>query len=162
MLEDHRGISENYGARFDPQARAGLAIPPLVFTTTVEFHSARVEKDLLLFKPTMLGITPAGPGRNADLVARPPSKRKARFFAPAAEVADDLEVRRDRDRLLLFRDPQPQGSSLGLGLAMFGATTVLSAHAPAPFRAVFDGPVHLGPAVFDGGGMGAGVAGRGL
>jgi hypothetical protein len=38
--------------------------------------------------------------------------------------------------------------------------TVLSAHAPRPFRVIFDGPVHVGPAIFDGGGMGAGIAGR--
>ena len=45
-------------------------------------------------------------------------------------------------------------------LAMFGVATVLSAHAPRPFRILFDGPVHLGPAIFDGGGMGAGIAGK--
>jgi hypothetical protein len=36
---------------------------------------------------------------------------------------------------------------------------VLAAHAPAPLRPLFDSRVHLGPAVFEGGGMGAGVGG---
>jgi hypothetical protein len=44
---------------------------------------------------------------------------------------------------------------------MFTAATILSAHAPRPLRVLFDGPVHFGPAIFDGGGMGAGIAGRG-
>ena len=66
----------------------------------------------------------------------------------------------ERDRLVLFRGPQHQGATFALGMAMFGATTILSAHVPRPLRVIFDGPVHLGPAIFDGGGMGAGIAGR--
>jgi hypothetical protein len=118
-----------------------------------------VENDLMLFKPTLVGIAPMGRGRNAELFGTVPAKKAFRFLAPA-EAGDALEVRRDRDRLVLFRGPQSQGASVAIGLAMFIATTISSAHAPRPLRVVFDGPVHLGPAIFDGGGMGAGIAGR--
>ncbi len=145
VLEDRGASTGNRGAKLDARRGAALVVPALtVVPSFVEFHSARVENDLLLFQPTLIGIT------------------LLRSLTPA-RAADDLEVRRDRDRLLLFRETQPQGASVGLGLAMFGATTILSAHAPRPLRMFFDRPVlHLGPAVFDGGGMGAGVAGRGL
>ena len=69
-----------------------------------------------------------------------------------------LEVLRDRDRLALFGAPNQ--SQAGYGVALFSAVTILAAHAPGRLRALFDGPVHLGPAVFDGGGLGAGVGGR--
>lgn len=160
VLQDRGESSSNHGAKIDSATGAGLAVPPRTKTlpTFVQFHSARVENNLMLFQPTQVGITP-GRTRNAGLLARPPVKNEVRFFAPT-EAADDLEVRRAHDRLLLFRGPQPQSAALALGLAMFGATTILSAHAPRPFRIVFDGPVHLGPAIFDGGGMGAGIGGR--
>jgi hypothetical protein len=70
-----------------------------------------------------------------------------------------LEVLRDRDRLQLFGATQNE-SNAGYGVMMLAATTILAAHAPALLRPLFDGPVHLGPAVFDNGGMGAGIGGR--
>jgi hypothetical protein len=62
---------------------------------------------------------------------------------------------------LLFRDTNRQTSSTALGLGLFAVTTVMSAHLPDPLRVMFDGPMHLGPAIFDDGGMGAGIAGTG-
>jgi hypothetical protein len=149
------------GASIDSETRTVVTVAPLAdgAATFVDFHSARVAHDLMLFKPTLVGITPAGPARNDALFARSPAKKQLRFFVPA-EGGDALEVRRDRDRLVLFRGPQAQGQAVAIGLAMFGASTVLSAHAPRPLRVLFDGPVHVGPAIFDGGGMGAGVGGR--
>jgi len=47
-----------------------------------------------------------------------------------------------------------------LGSAVMGAAVVFAAHAPARVRAIVDGPVHVGPALLEGGGMGAGVGGR--
>jgi hypothetical protein len=66
-----------------------------------------------------------------------------------------LELMRDRDRLLLFQDRSTDQT--GYGIALFGVVTVLAAHAPPPLRRLFEGPVHLGPAIFDPGGMGAGI-----
>ena len=151
------------GTTIDRATGTVVAVPQLPggSGTFVESHSARVENDLMLFKPTLVGIEPEGPARNAALLAHAPVKKKLRFFVPA-EGGDPLEVRRDRDRLVLFRGPQSQGGAIAVGLGMFAATTILSAHLPRPLRVLFDGPVHLGPAVFDGGGMGAGIAGRGL
>jgi hypothetical protein len=69
-----------------------------------------------------------------------------------------LDWYRDRDHLALFAPSQTQSASYGV--ALFGAVTVLAAHAPRALQVVFAGPVHLGPAIFDGGGLGAGVGGR--
>jgi hypothetical protein len=164
LVPQERTPTADDGAKIDPATRTVLDVAPLANASPsfVEFHSARVENDLMMFKPTLVGITPAGPARNADLIAASPVKKKQMRFLVAAQGGDVLEVRRDRDRLVLFRGPQPQGAAVGIGLAMFGATTILAAHAPRPLRVLFDGPVHLGPAIFDGGGMGAGIAGRGL
>ncbi len=70
-----------------------------------------------------------------------------------------LGLQRERDALLLGgRAPSLQAGAMGS--AVMGAAVVLAAHAPARLRAVVDGPVHVGPALFEGGGMGAGVGGR--
>ena len=71
---------------------------------------------------------------------------------------DPLDWYRDRDRLSLFAPAQMQSASYGI--ALFGAVTVLAAHAPRALQVLLTGPVHLGPAIFDGGGLGAGVGGR--
>src|SRR6476620_7050465 len=118
-------------ARSSIQRRAPAAPPATVAASFVEFHSARVANDLMLFKPTLVGITPAGPARNGALFARSPSKKQIQYFVPA-EGGDALEVRRDRDRLVLFRGPEAQGAAIAIGLGMFAASTVLSAHAPRP------------------------------
>lgn len=75
-----------------------VAAPVQVSTTFVEFHSARVEHDLMLFKPTLVGIAPIGRSRNAELFSTAPAKKAFGFLAPA-ESGDALEVRRDRDPL---------------------------------------------------------------
>lgn len=153
--------SSNLGAKFDPTTVARLSPRPLVRAskTFIDFHSARVQNDLMLFQPTLVGVAPAGRQRDAEAF-RATGKRK--WLPTAARAADELELRREQDRLLLFREPQSRAGAIGIGLAMFGVTTVLAAHLPRPFRVLFDRPVHLGPAIFAGGGMGAGIAGRGF
>jgi hypothetical protein len=162
VLQEREVSRSNDGTTIDAATGTviSVAAPVKVDSTFVDFHSTRVENDLMLFKPTLIGIAPIGRARSVDLTTAAPAKKSFRFLAPAVEGGDALEVRRDRDRLVLFRGPQSQGASVAVGLAMFIAATVSSAHAPRPLRVVFDGPVHLGPAIFDGGGMGAGVAGR--
>ena len=116
------------GATIDAATGTVPAVAPLAGASPsfVEAHSARVEHDLMLFKPTLVGISPAAPARTPDLLARSAVKRKIRFFVPA-EGGDALEVRRDRDRLVLFRGAQSQGAAVTIGLALFTATTILSA-----------------------------------
>lgn len=161
VLNDGAALSK--GAKFASRTIVAFAAPPQAksIKTFVDFHSSRVENDLMLFQPTLVGIPPVGRARNAETFSRPRTKPR-KWFLANAKAADELALRRDRDRLLLFRGPQAQGGAIGIGLAMFAAATMLSAHAPPPFRILFDGPVHLGPAIFDGGGMGAGIAGRGF
>jgi hypothetical protein len=163
VLAGRGDSSLNRGATFAPRKSIGFAVPPLatVDETTFGLRTARVEKDLLQFQPVLLGIPPAIGARGGELMAETPA-RPAPRFSRAAEAAEGLELRRDRDRLLLFRGSEPPGAAVGLGLTMFGVATFLSARAPRPFRLAFDGPVHLGPAMLDGGGMGAGIAGRGF
>ncbi|HXU70259.1 MAG TPA: hypothetical protein VN947_13075 [Polyangia bacterium] len=61
---------------------------------------------------------------------------------------------------LMLGGRAPSMQSGAMGSMVMGAAVVLAAHAPARMRAVVDGPVHVGPALFEGGGMGAGVGGR--
>ena len=83
-------------------------------------------------------------------------------FSEARTVEEEqnrLQHLRDRDALMLGgRAPSMQAG--GLGSMVMGAAIVLAAHAPDKLRPLVDGPVHVGPALFDGGGMGAGVGGR--
>jgi hypothetical protein len=87
------------------------------------------------------------------------------FFAEpdgAAEQQFPLERLRALERLRLLRERRALSSSLEMGAALFGAATVIAAHAPPVLRAMVDGKLHLGPAIFDGGGMGIGLGGRWL
>jgi hypothetical protein len=165
VAEQRRTLQTESETQRDLQASSIVTVAPLpslsISPTFVEIHTARVENDLVLFQPTLVGITPSVRPSDNPLLRGPPVQEKLRFFAPT-KAEDELAVLRDRDKLLLFRGPQPQGAAVGIGVAMFGAATLLSAHAPRALRVLFDGPVHLGPAVFDGGGMGAGIGARGL
>jgi hypothetical protein len=86
-----------------------------------------------------------------------------RVMRSAEQQQDRLQVARERDRYNLnaARAPAVTNES-AYGAAMLGASVFLAAHAPGPLRAMFDGErvVHAGPAVFEGGGMGAGLGGR--
>ena len=70
-----------------------------------------------------------------------------------------LEAARARDTLLL-PGGTPSMQSGAMGAMMMGAAVVVAAHLPERVRIVVDGAVHFGPAMFEGGGMGAGVGGR--
>jgi hypothetical protein len=76
---------------------------------------------------------------------------------------DRLQVARERDRFTLTSGrPATITSEGAYGAAVMGASVFLVAHAPGRLRPLFDGNrvVHAGPALFEGGGMGAGVGGR--
>lgn len=83
-------------------------------------------------------------------------------FKAARTVEEDqnhVQEMRESDALLL---PGGRASmeSGAMGSAVMGAAIVLAAHAPDRLRPLVDGRVHVGPALFDGGGMGAGLGGR--
>jgi hypothetical protein len=78
---------------------------------------------------------------------------------PVEREQNLLGLARERDALL-WGGRAPSLQSGALGSAVMGAAVVLAAHVPGKARVVVDGPVHVGPALFEGGGMGAGVGGR--
>ena len=83
------------------------------------------------------------------------------FGAVRTVEEDQNRVQQARDRdALLWGGRAPSMQSGAMGSMIMGAAVVLAAHAPAKMRAVVDGPVHVGPALFEGGGMGASVAAR--
>ena len=84
------------------------------------------------------------------------------LFQPARTVEQQqnrLGAARERDALLIAGG-SPSTQAGAFGAMMMSATIVLAAHAPERLRPIVDGAVHVGPAVFDGGGMGAGLGGR--
>lgn len=72
-----------------------------------------------------------------------------------------LENMRDRDMLYLYGPTPGTFSSATKGVAMFSGAVLGVAHLPGKARVLFADPrAHIGPALFDNGGMGAGVGGR--
>jgi hypothetical protein len=71
-----------------------------------------------------------------------------------------LERMRERDALELYGPTPGSAMSTTLGVGLFSAVVVTAAHTPPALRFAFDRSLHLGPAIFDGGGMGAGFGGR--
>jgi hypothetical protein len=121
-------------------------------------HSRRVRRSMFFFRegPTVL-VEPAVRSEREKLVAAPVSPTS--FVGKTADVDDLLGLVRQRDRLRLFRDERVSVAGLAAGASLFGATTVLAAHLPAPMRVIFDAPVHAGPSIFYDGGVGAAVGG---
>ena len=78
---------------------------------------------------------------------------------PVEREQDGVGLARERDTLLLGGRTQSLQSG-AMGSAVMGAAVVLAAHAPARLRAIVDGPIHVGPALFESGGMGAGIGGH--
>ncbi|MGZ3406221.1 MAG: hypothetical protein ACXVAN_07225 [Polyangia bacterium] len=70
-----------------------------------------------------------------------------------------LEHMRERDQLELCGATPGSSTSTVAGVGVFSAVVVGAAHTPAPLRFAFDRSLHLGPAIFEGGGMGAGFGG---
>ena len=60
----------------------------------------------------------------------------------------------ERQTMRAIVGPNADPAALGFGLAVFAATTVLVARAPASVRMIFDSDLHLGPAILRDGGFG--------
>ena len=67
---------------------------------------------------------------------------------------------RERDTLELYGPTPGTPPSTALRHRPLLGVVVSAAHTPLPLRFAFDRTLHLGPAIFDGGGMGAGFGGR--
>lgn len=134
-------------------------------------------RTLLVVAAASVALAPASadepPPAPAWLVAPrlpPPSLPPPTYFQRhSARVEHDmllfqhgytLEYMRDRDALQLYGSTPGTNTSTGLGIGLFSAVVVSAAHTPPFLRFAFDRSLHLGPAVFDGGGMGAGFGGR--
>ncbi|HEX2573565.1 MAG TPA: hypothetical protein VH877_28710 [Polyangia bacterium] len=123
-------------------------------STPFAVYTTRVHHDLLLFQSLPIDLNP--PIRQGRALIEPP--RSGFWRAPPAD--DLLAVYRQRDRLIYFRDMPLDGAHFAMGLGMFAAAALLSAHAPRPLRILFDRSFHLGPAIFDRSGMGIGFGGQ--
>ncbi|HEX4461771.1 MAG TPA: hypothetical protein VIA18_27515, partial [Polyangia bacterium] len=72
-----------------------------------------------------------------------------------------LEYLRDRDLLRLYGPTPGSTGGVAYGVAMFSTAVIAAAHLPpGPARVIFDHKIHFGPALFEGGGMGAGIGAR--
>src|SRR5262249_6213576 len=106
---------------------------------------------LLLLSSTAL----AAPDLRPSLVQE--KNRQVLHAFVGLQTPPTLESRREIDRLRLF---SPVSGNVSPGVALFGAAVVAAAPAPGPLRPLFDRPWHLGPALLEGGGLGAGLGGR--
>jgi len=116
---------------------------------------------------------PAAPPAPVWLIApkepEPPRRPLTYFEEHSARVTHDLllfqhsytlDTMRARDTLELYGPTPGTPTSTALGIGAFAGVVVSSAHTPRALRFAFDGKLHVGPAIFDGGGMGAGFGGR--
>ena len=166
---------------------AALAGSPVAAVTGLAF--ARSQDVLALLRPpvfvaaalvALVAVAPTAFARADEppqapewLVAPrlpPPALRPPTYFEQhSARVAHDLlmfqhgytlETMRERDSLYLYGPTPGTTQSTALGVGLFSAIVVSSAHTPGFLRFAFDRSLHFGPAIFDGGGMGAGFGGH--
>ena len=135
-----------------PPERPHLALAPSYY----EFHAGRVQRDFLSFQSALPGQNPV---IDRPLAMIGDKRRKLSFVAPPA-TDDPLRQLRENDRLALLREVPPAATAVAItvGLSLFMTAVVGAAHAPSALRFLFDGPVHLGPAVFESGGMARALA----
>jgi hypothetical protein len=105
----------------------------------------------------------------APTVSEPPRPHPSYFEEHSARVTRNihmfqssysLDTMRERDTLSLYGPTPGTNLSTGLGTGLFTALVVSTAHTPEWLRFAYDRALHLGPAIFEGGGMGAGFGGR--
>ncbi len=164
----HRARLRLPAARVSPPANAeALVATPATIErmvdlrpTLLQAHAERVQSVLFLFK-----TDGEPPPPTPDLTTfRPPTgallspQREVFLLMPPAEAL--FETARARERMLMFRPLRVDSTSDALGVLLFTASTLFAARAPSPIRR-FQRKVHLGPAIFDGGGLGVAV-GRAL
>lgn len=133
---------------------------------------AHADKPQLLRLPLELPVSavPSVPELSLTTKRPAPVHRSPSYFEEhAARVQHDLlffqhgytlDEMRDRDRLQLYGQTPGTESAASTGAAIFAGAIMTSAHAPAPVRRLFDGQWHPGPAIFYGGGLGAGAGGH--
>lgn len=97
-----------------------------------------------------------------------PLRQPSYFEQHAARVEHDmlifdrgytLEQMRTRDQLRLAGATPGTSMSSTLGTGLFSAAVVSAAHTPPALQFAFDRSLHLGPAILEGGAMGAGFGG---
>jgi hypothetical protein len=71
-----------------------------------------------------------------------------------------LESVRERDALQLYGPTPGNEAATASGIALFSTVVVGAAHTPRALGFAFDGALHLGPALFAGGGLGAAFGGN--
>jgi hypothetical protein len=71
-----------------------------------------------------------------------------------------LDYLRERDTLRLYGPTPGNSGGVADGIAIFSTAVIAAAHLPGRARVIFDHTVHVGPALFEGGGMGAGIGAR--
>jgi hypothetical protein len=148
------------------------AVGPIMMATTAAHGRSSARVRLWRAEATLqlraAGYTPQNGADLRSMVVLRKLPHRSYFEEHAARVDRDilyflgphtLEAQRARDQLLL---PGPSTGGLGAaarGIAIFSSVVVSAAHAPEPLRVLFDRRFHLGPAIFDQGGMGAGIGG---
>lgn len=146
-----------------------------VATISLLAGAARADSDAEPREPLRLTAEPCradngaemgcGYTKSAPRVPRPPSYFEAHELLVMHDMVSfnhsyTLDYLRDRDLLRLYGPTPGNSGSVADGIALFSTAVIAAAHLPGRARVLFDHNVHLGPALFEGGGMGAGVGAR--
>jgi hypothetical protein len=101
---------------------------------------------------------------------QPPTPARASYFRRHAARVErtvlvfqhdyTLEGTRERDALQLYGPTPGNKAATASGVALFSSVVVGAAHTPRALGFAFDGALHLGPAVFSGGALGAAFGGH--
>jgi hypothetical protein len=118
--------------------------------TLSETKALQISRTRLLFDadlPTVRSILPGEP-----LAA----ERERTKLASPVITEDVVQQERERDQILLVAHPTPK-VVLGAAVTMLTGISVLTAQPPRSLRFMFSGPISVGPATFDYGGLGLGL-----
>jgi hypothetical protein len=119
----------------------------------LETRALRISLGMVLFDPDLTTVTPilgAGP--------LPPPRGRMNLVPPAL-TEDVIQQERERDQIYLASRPTST-AALGLSVLVFTGISILASQPPLPLRRLFNGPVQIGPATFEYGGLGIGLRAR--
>ena len=119
----------------------------------LETRALQISLGMVLFDPD---LTTVNPMLGADAL---PAPRDRMNLVPPAVTYDVIQQERERDQLYLASRPTST-AALGVAIGVFTGMSILASQPPLPIRPLFKGPVQIGPATFEYGGLGVGLRSR--
>lgn len=118
--------------------------------TFLESRARAIARAMVLFDADLSSVAPV-------MRCQPlPPEPDRMNLVPQPATEDVVQLQRHLTQMLLAARPT-SGALLAMAISVFSGLSFLTSEPPPLLRSIFHGPVHLGPATYEYGGLGLGV-----